>query len=174
MTIYLGVLFIKQLNIGDHVEGFIPINDPTGCWYASICMIAYYYRKGPCLGMPELQMYRGGHFIGHSTIPNIDLPTLADRENLQPVPNCEVDHFYTLGELEYLLEFGGPIVLSWMKKVAGRSSYGHVSVIVGVDLEHLIYHGPEEETYNSKMSAEHLHKIRRRIPYGMMQRKNCV
>ena len=31
-----------------------PMNDPTGCWYSSACMIAWFFEAGPRQGVPEI------------------------------------------------------------------------------------------------------------------------
>ena len=28
--------------------------DPTGCWYASACMIGFFFEQGPRMGLPKL------------------------------------------------------------------------------------------------------------------------
>jgi hypothetical protein len=48
MAIYLDVNFVSQLNYGGGM------NDYTGCWYCSACMVAYYFEQGPRMGVPEL------------------------------------------------------------------------------------------------------------------------
>jgi len=41
MSIYLDVPFVSQLNYG------AGMSDPTGCWYCSAQMVAYYFEAGP-------------------------------------------------------------------------------------------------------------------------------
>jgi hypothetical protein len=53
MSVFLDVPYISQMNIGHHGFGG-GYNDPFGCWYASICMIGYYFERGPRQGLPEL------------------------------------------------------------------------------------------------------------------------
>jgi len=48
VPIYLDVPFVSQLNFGGGM------NDYTGCWYCSACMVAYFYEAGPRMGVPEL------------------------------------------------------------------------------------------------------------------------
>lgn len=47
----LDVPFVTQMKVGAHAGGNY-YNDTTGCWYAGICMIAYYYAPGPRQGVP--------------------------------------------------------------------------------------------------------------------------
>lgn len=48
MAITLNVPFVSQLDFGGGM------NDYTGCWYCSACMLAYYFEAGPRQGVPEL------------------------------------------------------------------------------------------------------------------------
>jgi Papain-like cysteine protease AvrRpt2 len=174
MTILLNVPFVTQLDIDSKGR-----NDPTGCWYASVCMIGYYFEAGPRQGIPELfkrDLGKGltGHYATGSAEANKlcknhhDL--LAEREQLAPVPLCETAHVYTTDELENLLKSGGPIFLYWMKTYLNET-YGHASVIIGVDEnQRVIYHDPEKLP-NSKMSIGQFHAVRQQWKYSLMQRK---
>lgn len=48
MAIKLDVPFVSQLDFGGGM------NDFTGCWYCSACMVAYFFEAGPRRGVPEL------------------------------------------------------------------------------------------------------------------------
>ena len=187
MAIKLEVPFITQLGIGGHVKRSLmsrikgknrPIDDPTGCWYASACMVAYYYEKGPRLWVPELyKQALGGGQLGHfatGSDPANKLSAnhhelLAERENLEPVVDCETQHTYTLEEIEQLLVSSGPIFFYWSKSHGGQS-YGHASVIIGADNKNVIYHDPEKAP-NSKMTIDRFNKVRQNWKYALMQRK---
>src|SRR5882757_8873131 len=64
MAIKLIVPFVTQLDIGGKTvkTGFLGLfkkkirgwDDWTGCWYASACMIGYYFSAGPRRGVPEI------------------------------------------------------------------------------------------------------------------------
>ena len=41
MGVYLDVPYVPQTG------------DPTGCWYASACMIGYFFEVGPRMGVPR-------------------------------------------------------------------------------------------------------------------------
>jgi hypothetical protein len=189
MAVTLVVPFITQLGIGGHVsrtyadavKGVVhgTHDDPTGCWYASVCMVGYFFEAGPRQGIPELyKRALGGGQLGHyatGSDPANRLAAnhhdlLAKRERLAPVPNCETAHIYTLVELEQLLNAGGPIFLYWTKSHGG-SSYGHASVVIGVDIANVIYHDPEKAP-DSKMTIDKFNIVRQQWKYALMQRKS--
>ena len=177
MAVTLKVTFVTQLGIGGHVANATPRNDPTGCWYASACMVAYYFRSGPCLGVPELfQRDLGGAQMGHyatgSDNANIlsanHHELLAKREHLAPVADCATTHDYTASELEQLLRQRGPIFFYWRKQHGGQS-YGHASVIIGVNDTDIIFHDPENAP-NSTMSIAEFNQRRQSWRFALMQR----
>lgn len=188
MATKLDVPFITQLGIGGHVsrtyaqvvrgEQVPTHDDPTGCWYASACMVGYYFEQGPRQGVPELyKKALGGGQLGHfatgSDQANQIAPQhhdmLADREKLAPVPGCATDHKFTAAEIEKLLTGGGPIFMYW-RKTHGSNTYGHASVIIGVDDKNVIYHDPEKAP-DSKMSLDNFNLVRQKWKYALMQRK---
>ncbi len=178
MAVTLNVKFVTQLGIGGHVANATTRDDPTGCWYASVCMVAYYFEAGPRHGVPEIfKRDLGGGLLGHYATgsgPANQLSAnhhdlLAQRERLEPVPNCATAHVYTLDELENLLRKRGPIFLYW-RKTHGANTYGHASVIIGVDRSGIIYHDPENAP-NSRMSIGRLNTVRQKWKYALMQRK---
>jgi hypothetical protein len=177
MSIYLDVPFVSQLNYG------AGMSDPTGCWYCSAQMVAYYFEAGPRLGVPEIySAAAGGHAATGSSeaasrlaaaIPGgtkTEHELLAERENLCPVPNCEKIYNFSLTELEMLLRKSGPIFFYWTK-THGSSSYGHASVIIGTCNfpDRIIYHDPENAK-DSKMSLSDFNLKRQKWKYAMMQR----
>ncbi len=178
MAVKLNVPFVTQLRIGAHVPGATPRDDPTGCWYASACMVAYYFEQGPRLGLPELfkrPLNDGlmGHYATGSAQANAlsknHHALLAKRENLEPVPHCATAHQYKLDELEDLLRKRGPIFLYWMKGHGGQK-YGHASVIIGTEKNGIIYHDPENAP-NSRMTIAKLNAVRQKWKYALMQRR---
>jgi hypothetical protein len=177
MAVNLNVPFVTQLGIGGHVPGATPRNDPTGCWYASACMVNYYFEAGPRLGVPELFARNlGGGLLGHyatGSSPADRLASnhhdlLAKREHLEPVAKCATSHAYTLSELEELLRTRGPIFFYWTKQHGGKS-YGHASVMKGTDDKNVIYHDPENAP-NSKMTIGQFNTARQKWQYALMQR----
>lgn len=178
MAITLDVNFVTQLGIGSHVSDATSRDDPLGCWYASACMVAYYFEAGPRLGVPELfKLDLGDGLLGHyatgsgpaNRLSANHHDLLAQREQLEPVPKCATSHHYTLDELEELLRERGPIFFYWMK-THGGNTYGHASVIIGVDDTGIIYHDPENAP-NSRMSIGKFNSVRQKWKYALMQRK---
>ncbi len=174
MTYRLNVNYVSQLGPGGAGGNFA---DPTGCWYASACMVAFYFEAGPRLGLPELYARdlgdgRRGHFATGSPQANAILANhhelLARREHLAPVPHCAESYSYTAGEIEVHLRMGGPIFFYWMK-THGGATYGHASVIIGVDDTRITYHDPENAP-NSTMTIQAFNTNRQVWKYALMQR----
>jgi ABC-type bacteriocin/lantibiotic exporter with double-glycine peptidase domain len=98
------------------------------CWYASVCMVAYYRVQGPRLGIPE--RWEANHGIQIR-----DFVTLAMNEGLlairAPVANL------TEQQLEVFLRNNGPI---WC---AGRwDGVPHIVVLTGVDRGNVYINDP--------------------------------
>jgi hypothetical protein len=152
MGIYLDVPFVSQLGFGNKSD---PQDDPTGCWYCSSCMVGYYFEAGPRMGVPELHTLVVGTFkdgkpmIGHHVIDDYHTPLFLARENLVAVTEPTQ---WTIKNLEEILRKWGPQVISWTK-THGGNSYGHCSVLIGVDdaKSEVIIHDPENAP-NSRMS----------------------
>lgn len=149
---YLDVPFVSQLDFGGNMH----LDDPTGCWYATACMIGYAFEEGPRQGVPELfsrplPQADGTIRIGHWQISAGWLPTLMKNEHL-----TEIDGGLprtTMG-LEVLLRFWGPIFMPWLK-TAGGHTYGHASCIIGARDDNVIFHDPENAP-RSEMPIEEL------------------
>jgi Papain-like cysteine protease AvrRpt2 len=155
MSVYLDVGFASQLTFG----GTGPSNswgppgqrDPTGCWYASACMVGNFFEIGPRLGVPELHKVGGlFRYGGHEVLPVAMVATLAKNEHLEPVPGA--GSALSSKDLEELLRSSGPLWFAWIK-TAGGASYGHVSVVIGVDDTTVAYHDPEDAP-KSQMSLD--------------------
>lgn len=137
---YIDVPFVSQLDFGGNQH----LDDPTGCWYASACMIAYAYEAGPRMGVPELYsmpiaMADGSVRTGHWALEHGWLWVLMRNEHLVEL---EGGFPATASALNVTLRFRGPLCMFWMK-TAGGNTYGHASVIIGVDGDEVIYHDPE-------------------------------
>jgi hypothetical protein len=160
MSIYLDVPYVSQLGFGNPKD---PTNDPTGCWYASVCMMGYYYEVGPRQGVPELYTkvvgkYKDGRpMIGHHAISGDWELKMMEREHLVLVPEPKSKQ-WSAAEYEDMLRKHGPLMMSWYKTANG-STYGHVSVINGVDTEKkkVSFHDPENLP-NSSLSVDDLNK----------------
>lgn len=155
----LNVPFVTQLGIGAHAPGG-GIDDPTGCWYASACMVAYSFEAGPRLGVPSLYQPGlgsepnpdGGRTArgGHKVIGTASIPTLKANEGLVDAIEPS-DNKWTASTLEKQLRQYGPIFFGWMKTHNGNT-YGHASVIIGVSKslfskDKVIIHDPENRPF---------------------------
>lgn len=99
------------------------------CWYASVCMVAYYRAPGPRLGLPEKWVLNQG-------ITQSSFAQLAANEGLKGVLNPAGD--LTSQQLEVLLRNHGPI---WC---AGHwYGFGHVVVLTGVDGDTVFINDPD-------------------------------
>lgn len=101
------------------------------CWYASACMVAYYFAPGPRLGLPRLwQANRGLN-------PTLgDFMALARAEHLMPV--LAANRTWTETALERLLRHFGPLWCAgyWF-------GLGHVVVLTGVDSGMVFINDPD-------------------------------
>ncbi len=185
MTILLPVPWITQSRHN--------FEDPTGCWYASTCMMGYFFEVGPRMGLPTLFSRplsdgRLGHYATGSAGARAANPThhadLAKNEGFQAVQNCSTAYVYRLDEIEALLREHGPIFMYWFKKNGkpihrdarsnGDGSYGHASVIVGTDTAGLIFHDPEypdqRDGANRSLSLADFNKSRQFWTWALMQK----
>jgi hypothetical protein len=164
-SIYLDVPFVSQLGYGDPDN---PMNDRTGCWYASACMVAYFFEAGPRLGMPE----KYDPAKGHSAMKNEEYPTLMANEHLVAValPQSKA---WTGDQIADLLRKFGPLSFGWNKtSLKSGKTYGHRSVVIGYDegTSAVIFHDPEKLP-NSRLSLKDFNaKFRWSNPYAMLRR----
>ncbi len=193
MAVYLDVPYCNQLSVP---ESSSVLNDPTGCWYCSACMIGWYFEVGPRQGVPELHTSRlpadiqaRAGFVGHVATGSTDAAAmmrafgggqsehvlLARREHLTPLGHCaEAGYQYGHTELEMLLRRYGPIFFYWQKTRNGQT-YGHASVLIGV-LERspdLVFHDPENAP-NSSMDLSEWNAKRQRWTYSQMRREGTA
>ena len=142
---YLDVPYASQLGSGPGDMNY----DPTGCWYASTCMIGWYFEAGPRLGNPAMytrvlgKNADGTPKIGHQPISGAAEAQWLKNENLEVVP-LPGGGAWTGTALVDLLSKYGPLGVSWFKTANG-STYGHVSVMMGSDntSNEVIIHDPE-------------------------------
>nr|WP_305909420.1 papain-like cysteine protease family protein [Methylomarinum sp. Ch1-1]MDP4522328.1 papain-like cysteine protease family protein [Methylomarinum sp. Ch1-1] len=130
----LNVPFVTQLGIGSHVKGVNPIDDPTGCWYASACMVGYSFEAGPRLGVPELytlplkQNAKGKVLqYGHYVINTAWMPTLKAREQLVDVDEPTNQEWTAKALIDELKKYG-PIFLVGLKPTTARLMVMHRSL----------------------------------------------
>jgi hypothetical protein len=104
------------------------------CWYASACMVSYYYKAGPRLGLPPVWKADQG-----LTLAAIDL--LAKAEGLKaiakPVGGLTADNVATL------LKTHGPIWAAG-RFLDGHPQAGHAIVLSGVKGPFVLYNDPWE------------------------------
>src|SRR5262249_23155625 len=138
-SIFLDVPFVSQLGYGDPNN---PMNDRTGCWYASACMVAYYFEAGPRLGLPEKYDVAKG---GHSAMKNEEYPKLMENEHLAKI-DLPGSKAWTGDQIADLLRRYGPLSFGWNKTSAKSGKvYGHRSVLIGYDETkgEVVFHDPE-------------------------------
>jgi ABC-type bacteriocin/lantibiotic exporter with double-glycine peptidase domain len=98
------------------------------CWYAAVCMLAYYRKPGPRLGLPDV--WEADEGIGSG-----DLRRLAETEGLKPILCPARD--LTANHLETFLRNFGPL---WC---LGRwDGLHHVVVLTGVDGDRVYLNDP--------------------------------
>ncbi|MFL5338896.1 MAG: papain-like cysteine protease family protein [Gemmataceae bacterium] len=189
MGVILDVPYCNQLRFPN---GCSPLNDPTGCWYASACMVGWFFEAGPRQGVPELHSSRlpaeirnrlgfQGHFATGSANARQVMQAyaggqsehvlLAQREHLAAVEDCATTHNYTADELERYLRRYGPIFFYWTKTNAEGQTYGHASVLCGVRelCPELTFHDPENAP-NSLLTLDDFNTKRQHWQYALMRR----
>ena len=94
MSFVLEVPYVRQLNIGGHIPGNTESwDDPTGCWYASVCMIGYFFEQGPRFGVPEIFNRAHPKHTQHQAIgADWQDKLLIRREGLEVVPRSRDQH----------------------------------------------------------------------------------
>jgi hypothetical protein len=193
MGLYLDVPYCSQILVPNASS---PLNDPTGCWYASACMVGWYFEVGPRQGVPELhssqlppEIQARIGFTGHMATGSANAQVmmqnygggqsehdlLANREHLTAVRHCEEAAYnFNFVELEGLLRRFGPIFFYWQKTANGKT-YGHASVLVGCEemSPELIYHDPENAPH-SRMTIADFNAKRQRWRYAMMRKQGVA
>jgi hypothetical protein len=172
--IYLDVPFVSQLKFGNPHD---PRTDPTGCWYASACMVGYFFEQGPRQGVPALFTERVGTFkdgsamIGHQAIGQQTWPVLLANEHMKAISEPS-DRKWKADDLAGFLRRYGPLAFRWTKTNKG-SSYGHVSVMVGAfaTWNKVMFHDPEDRPNTSMSLNDFNAKCRWGDPSGCLFRK---
>ena len=165
-SIYLDVPYVTQLGFGDPAH---PQNDWTGCWYASTCMLAYFFEAGPRLGLPEKYDAAKGY---HASMSNSDYPKLMANEHLEAIALPSSKQWAADDLAGYLRKYG-PISFGWNKTGKTGQVYGHRSVLIGYDdgVDQVIFHDPENLP-NSRLSlSDYNTKFRWVNPYAMLRRE---
>ena len=152
--IILDVPFVTQMKVGAHAGGNY-YNDTTGCWYASICMIAYYYAPGPRLGVPaqytisKFMRDKDDNVIGETAIAAEPIGARYDElmvnEGLATVP-LPASKAWSCEALCRILETKGPCFVrrGFRNKATGALEGGHAIVLVGcrISTNKVYFHCP--------------------------------
>ena len=127
--ILLEVPYVPQLNIGGHVNGFVGHSEQNGCWYASTCMVSYFWEAGPRLGVPA-------QYAGNPQDPKpmgARYAELAANEHFAPVP-LPANKTWTAGQLmDVLGQYGPCYVRRGFRNASGALTGGHAIVLIGAN-----------------------------------------
>lgn len=128
--ILLDVPHVGQRDIGAY-PGHASRSELNGCWYASTCMVGYFWEYGPRMGVPEQ----------YAPNPADPLPmgeryaTLKKNEHFEGVPLPSTKK-WTMYKLYNVLEHHGPCYVrrGYVDKATGTLSGGHAVVLIGANL----------------------------------------
>ncbi len=128
--ILLDVPHVGQREIGGHT-GHISHSEQNGCWYASTCMVSYFWEAGPRLGVPA-------QYADNPKDPKpmgARYSTLKQNENFEGVP-LPAAKAWTIYKLYNVLENYGPCYVrrGFRDKVTGKLAGGHAVVLIGANL----------------------------------------
>lgn len=124
------------------------------CWYASACMVAYYRRPGPRLGLPD-------KWIPNKGVNLADFARLAQAEGLKSVQG--VVGKFSAPQLEALLQRCGPI---WC---AGHwDGFPHIVVLTGVDDKSVYINDPNPSRRQRVETLNWFNSKLDRVPNCMM------
>ena len=124
------------------------------CWYASACMVAYYRRPGPRLGLPKKWEANQGLQVNQFIL-------LAEAEGLRPAKSPSGN--LTAQQLEVLLRNCGPI---WC--AGSWDGVGHVVVLTGVDGQTVYINDPSPYKKARKETLDWFNQKLWRFPKCMM------
>lgn len=123
------------------------------CWYASACMVCYYFEIGPRLGVPKA-------WADNKGLPFADFATLAKTEGLTAVPFPQ-NHQWDAEELALILLTKGPI---WAWGMWDGAS--HIVVITGIDQGKVYFNDPSGPRRRETSLADFNAKLVRNYPKG--------
>jgi hypothetical protein len=127
--ILLDVPYVPQLEIGTHVAGYGGHSESNGCWYASSCMVGYFWEAGPRLGVPA-------QYAGRPTDPlpmGARYAELALNEGFTPVPLPSNSTWTADGLMEILGKYGPCYVRRGFRNATGALTGGHIIVLIGAN-----------------------------------------
>jgi hypothetical protein len=146
----------KPLKILD-ASGHYVTHGFMACWYASACMVSYFFHAGPRLGLPDIWMADAGLSVD-------DLPKLAKAEGLLAIPMPP--GALTPATIYVSLTLFGPIWAAG-RYLDGSPTAGHAVVITGVKGNEILYNDPWEPQKKSKPAAWFDANLIR-VPYTML------
>ena len=128
--ILLDVPHVGQLDIGGHT-GHVSHSEQNGCWYASTCMVSYFWEAGPRLGVPA-------QYAANPKDPEgmgARYASLKANENFEGVP-LPAAKKWTIQKLYNVLENYGPCYVrrGFRDAVSGKLEGGHAVVLAGANL----------------------------------------
>lgn len=168
--VHLKVPYVSQLNIGGSpLQG--GRHDPTGCWYAAICMLGYYREIGPRLGVPEQYVkpdgspqktdlgFRGGKGATAALGMGSNYEKLMDNEGLITVP-LPAGKQWSSAQLAGILTKFGPCYVRRGFVRDGKLTGGHAIVLVGAKPsdDAVIVHDPWTGP-NQQMSIDEFNRV---------------
>lgn len=110
-------------------KGQLAPHGQMACWYASACMVSYYFRPGPRIGLPSVWKADQG-----LSVEAINQLALAEGLKVLPKPIAGVTRDFVVSTLATK----GPI---W---AAVHVPSGHAIVVTGVEADALHYNDPWE------------------------------
>ncbi|HEX7388809.1 MAG TPA: papain-like cysteine protease family protein [Acidiphilium sp.] len=131
--ILLDVPFVSQNNIGSRSN--MPRDawrsEQNGCWYASACMVGYFWEDGPRQGVPA--QYAENPLDPKGMGSRYD--ELKRNEDFKGVP-LPASQKWTAEKLYNVLEYYGPCYVrrGFRNPVTGKLEHGHAIVLIGADV----------------------------------------
>ncbi|MBH5372769.1 papain-like cysteine protease family protein [Bradyrhizobium glycinis] len=125
-----------QLNLRRDYAGNVRPHGDHNCWYACACMLSYYFRPGPRLGLPSVW----GANVGMN---RYQFDWLARTEGLERLE--QPDDGFTRDFIAATLIARGPIWAALcMPPISGNKTLldGHVVVLTGLIEDMLFYNNP--------------------------------
>lgn len=104
------------------------------CWYASACMVSYFYRAGPRQGLPEV-------WAADKGLKLADIEKLMKVEGLLRLPKPSLG--LTPASVFAALVLYGPVWAAG-RYLDGQPTAGHAVVITGVQGDDILYNDPWE------------------------------
>lgn len=127
--ILLDVPYVPQLRIGGHLPGHPTHSEQNGCWYASTCMVGYFWEAGPRLGVPA-------QYADNPQDPKpmgARYSELMANEHFASVP-LPGNNTWTADALMDVLGSRGPCyVRRGFRNAAGQLTGGHAIVLIGAN-----------------------------------------